>query len=415
MSETPAERLSRRLAKRKVEIEAEAKFKAQAKAQAKAKINAEAMLAALKYTPKEIVAHLDRFVRGQDAAKRTLALAVYQHYLGLSQRKNQDSKTSFKLPFGSQHTLLIGNSGCGKSYLVKLLAQLLDVPYFTISAASLVPSGCLHGFSVNDVLESLYMSTNKNINNTQRGIIFIDEIDKIHLKGDRRHDAFIQGVQDSLLTALDGSSFSISSTGQRYLPTSSRINVDTTGILFICAGAFAGLDKIIEQRLQQNQKTMMGFAAIDSTGVKNTLSHRDNKILQKIKTADLIKFGLIPEFVGRFNSISVLNSLESEDLIAILLNAEDSILQQKKNLFNFYNIELTVTQAALEAIAKKALILNTGVRALARVVNECFREIEFQLPELAQAEICQITITEQTISDRTSFISASSLSQTQSL
>ena len=220
--ETPAERLRRVLSEREAERKAEAK----AQVQAKAKIEAEAMLAALKYTPKEIVAHLDRFVRKQDAAKRTLALAVYQHYLGLSQKANQDSETSFKLPFGSQHTLLIGNSGCGKSYLIKLLAQLLDVPYFTISAASLVPAGCPHGFSVNNVIESLYMSTNKNLKLTQKAIVFIDEIDKIHLKGDLKHDAFIQGIQDSLLTALDGSSFNISSTGQRFLPTASRIDIE---------------------------------------------------------------------------------------------------------------------------------------------------------------------------------------------
>ena len=311
--------------------------------------------------------------------------------------------------------MLIGNSGCGKSYLVKLLAQLIDVPYYTISAANLVPSGCLHGFSVNDVLEALYLSTNKNLDLTQRAIIFIDEIDKIHLKGELKHDAFIQGVQDSLLTALDGSSFSISATGQRYLPTSSRIDVDTTGILFICAGAFAGLDKIIARRLQKNQKTTVGFDLINHNNPEEKRSLQDSQILQKVETADLVEFGLIPEFVGRFTSVSVLDSLNSKDLIEILLNSQDSVLQQKKNLFNFYDIELTITQTALEAIAEKALALNTGVRSLTRIVNSCLREIEFQLPELAQAGISQITVTEQTLENSKDFIQTPSFTKTQSL
>ncbi|MEO0926984.1 MAG: AAA family ATPase [Cyanobacteria bacterium J06643_13] len=405
------ETLRRVLAEREAEREAEKKSAQEAKDKAKA----EAILAALRYTPREIVSYLDRFVRQQDAAKRTLALAVYQHYLGLSQRENQDSETSFKLPFGSQHILLIGNSGCGKSYLVKLLAQLIDVPYYTISAANLVPSGCLHGFSVNDVLEALYLSSNRNLDLTQRAIIFIDEIDKIHLKGELKHDAFIQGVQDSLLTALDGSSFSISSAGQRYLPTSSRIDVDTTGILFICAGAFAGLDKIIERRLQKNQKTTVGFDLINHNNSEEMRSQQDSQILQKVETADLVEFGLIPEFVGRFTSVSVLDSLNSKDLIEILLNSQDSVWQQKQNLFNFYDIELTITPAALEAIAEKALALNTGVRSLTRIVNDCLREIEFQLPELAQAGISQITVTEQTLENSSDFVQTSSLAKTQSL
>jgi ATP-dependent Clp protease ATP-binding subunit ClpX len=183
--------------------------------------------------PSEIVAHLDRSVRGQEEVKRALANGAYYHLLGLAHRSTtQAEQTTIGLPFGSQHLLLIGASGSGKSYLVKLLTQLLDVPYTFISAASLVPSGCAYGTSINDVIESHYLACKKDIDRAQKGIIFIDEIDKIRLWGDTRHDSYMQGVQDGMLTVLDGCPISVSTAGQRYLPMAPRVDIDTTGILF---------------------------------------------------------------------------------------------------------------------------------------------------------------------------------------
>lgn len=346
-------------------------------------------------TPRQIVAHLDLFVRGQENAKRALASAVYYHYLGFAKLKQTDKKATQGLPFGSQSILLIGSSGCGKSYLVKLLSQYLDIPHITISAASLVPTGCPHGFTINDVIESLYLSCNKNVERTQQSIVFIDEIDKIRLWGEPKHDAFIQGIQDALLTTLDGSPISISSGGQRFLPMSPRIDIETTGILFICGGAFAGLTDIIQSRLSSETKKKIGFETTYTNAQSLTLSKAN--LLNSIITEDLVEFGLIREFIGRFNSISTLNPLDTEDLIQILVSAQDSILFKKRQLFAFYGIELIVIEPALEAIARKALSLNIGVRGLNRVVQDCLRDTEYQLPELSESGVCQVLVDEKTV------------------
>jgi ATP-dependent Clp protease ATP-binding subunit ClpX len=324
--------------------------------------------------PSEIVAYLDRSVRGQEEAKRALANSAYYHFLGLHHHHTtQQEPTTPGLPFGSQHLLLIGASGCGKSYLVKLLAQLLHVPYTFISAASLVPSGCLYGTSINDLIESHYLACDQKIEQAQKGIIFIDEIDKIRLWGDLKHDSFIQGIQDALLTALDGCPVSVSSTGQRYLPMSPRINIDTTGILFICAGAFGGLSETIGTRLSTSRKHSLGFSCTEIKQVTEKQSFEEQEILKQVETEDLVNYGLIPEFIGRFTTISVLDSLNSEDLIEILVSATDSIFHKKKSLFALYGIELVFTKSALNAIANQALALKTGARALTRVFQDCLR------------------------------------------
>jgi ATP-dependent Clp protease ATP-binding subunit ClpX len=348
-------------------------------------------------TPSQIVAYLDRYVRGQNEAKRVLANSSYYHYQGLNYRDtNKEEQTTLGLPFGSQHTLLIGSSGSGKSYLIKLLAKFLNVSYTFISAASLVPSGCSYGTSINDVIEAHYLGCDKDIDCTQRGIIFIDEIDKIRLWGDTKHDSYMQGVQDGMLTVLDGCPVSVSTAGQRYLPLAPRVDIDTTGILFICAGAFANLPKTIRARLALKSPSSIGFSTqIDKSTEAKALS--DEEILKQVETEDLVKYGLLPEFIGRFAAISVLDPLTCDDLISILETAKDSIFDKKKKLFALYGIELVFTKPALEAIATKALALKTGARALTRVFQDCLRDIEFQLPELAEAGVCQITIDEENL------------------
>jgi ATP-dependent Clp protease ATP-binding subunit ClpX len=347
--------------------------------------------------PTQIVSHLDRFVRGQEKVKRALANAAYYHYQGLYYRDTtKEEQTTPGLPFGFQHLLLIGASGCGKSYLVKLLAQLLEVPYTFISAASLVPSGCPYGTSINDVIETHYLACEKKIDRAQKGIIFIDEIDKIRLWGDTRHDSYMQGVQDGMLTVLDGCPVSVSSAGQRYLPMAPRVDIDTTGILFICAGAFARLPETIRARLSSRSSSSIGFSTqLDKSTETKSLS--DEEILKQVETEDLVQYGLLPEFIGRFAAISVLDTLTCDDLVSILETAQDSIFNKKKKLFALYGIELVFTKLALEAIATKALALKTGARALTRVFQDYLRDIEYQLPELAKAGVCQIAIEESTI------------------
>jgi ATP-dependent Clp protease ATP-binding subunit ClpX len=348
-------------------------------------------------TPSQIVANLDLFVRGQSETKRALANAAHYHLLGVHYRDyNEEDETAMGLPFGSQHLLLIGASGSGKSYLIKKLAQYLDVPYTFASAASLVPSGCAYGISINDVIESHYLACDKNIDRAQTGIIFIDEIDKIRLWGDTRHDSYMQGVQDGMLTVLDGCPVSVSTAGQRYLPIAPRVDIDTTGILFICAGAFAKLPETIHTRLSQQSSGTMGFGM--EIGVTTEAKiFKDEEILKQVQTEDLVNYGLLPEFIGRFAAISVLDTLNCEDLVAILVSATDSILAKKKKLFGLYGIELVLTESALRAIATKALTLKTGARALNRVFQDYLRDIEYQLPELAEAGVCQITVNEESI------------------
>jgi ATP-dependent Clp protease ATP-binding subunit ClpX len=347
-------------------------------------------------TPREMVAYLDRFVRGQKEAKQALVLAIYRHYLGLESLNlvadEEDEKNSQGLPFGSQHLLLIGPSGSGKSYLIQLIAKFLGVPYSFTSATSLVQTGYV-GTSINDLVESLYLRSDRDIAKTQRGIICIDEIDKVKDHGESL-DVNGKGVQNALLTILDGRPVSISSTGNR---NDSKIDIDTTGILFICAGAFVGLPEIIRTRLSQGKKKSIGFSLTQTDEAIASKSFNEEEILKAVETDDLVSFGFIPEFIGRFSAISVLNALKVEDLLEILVSTKDSILYKKKKLFALHDIELVFTKPALKAIASKALALKTGARALTRVFQDCLTEIEYQLPELAEAGVCKITINKGTV------------------
>lgn len=341
-------------------------------------------------TPREMVAYLDQFVRGQEKAKQALALTIYRHYLGLEylNRDGEEEKNSQGLPFGSQHILFIGPSGSGKSYLIQLIAKFLGVPYSFTSATSLVQTGYV-GTTIGDVVESLYLRSDQDITQTQRGIIFIDEIDKVRVHAGESLDINGEGVQNALLTILDGRPVSISSTGNR---NDSKIDIDTTGILFICAGVFVGLPEIIRTRLSQGKKQSLGFSLTQTDGAIASKSFDEEEILETVLTDDLVNFGFIPEFIGRFTAISVLNELKVEDLIEILILTQDSIFHKKKKLFDLHGLELVFTKPALKAIASKALALKTGARALTRVFQDCLTEIEYQLPELAQSGVCKVTI-----------------------
>jgi ATP-dependent Clp protease ATP-binding subunit ClpX len=304
----------------------------------------------------------------------------------------EEEKNSQGLPFGSQHLLLIGPSGSGKSYLVQLIAKFLGVPYSFTSATSLVQTGYV-GTTINDLVESLYLRSDRSFAKTQRGIIFIDEIDKVPVHGESL-DVNGEGVQNALLTILDGRPVSISSTGNRH---DSKIDIDTTGILFICAGAFVGLPEIIRNRLSQGKKQSIGFNLTQIDKAIAPKSVNEEELLKTVLTDDLVNFGFIPEFIGRFAAISVLNALKVEDLLEILVSTQDSIFHKKKKLFALHGIELVFTKPALSAIASSALALKTGARALTRVFQDCLTEIEYQLPELAEAGVCQVTINKGTV------------------
>jgi ATP-dependent Clp protease ATP-binding subunit ClpX len=349
-------------------------------------------------TPRQIVAHLDQSVQGQTEAKKALALAIHQHYLGLAYNehlKENNDEYPEKLPFGSQHLLLIGPSGSGKSYLVQLIAQFLQVPYTFVAATSLVQTGYV-GTHTQDMIQSLYLRSGQDAAQTERGIIFIDEIDKVRVHRGESLDVNGEGVQNALLTVLDGRPITISQTSDSH---SLKIEINTTGILFICAGAFAaGLSDLIRDRLSQSHRTSLGFIFPENNTEKAKVKDLDDaEWLKQVETEDLVKFGFIPEFIGRFSHLSVLDALTVDHLVEILLKTQDSVLSQKQALFALHGIELNFTRPALKAIAEKALALKTGARALTRILKDCLKEIEYQLPELAQEGVSEITFNKTSV------------------
>jgi ATP-dependent Clp protease ATP-binding subunit ClpX len=329
-------------------------------------------------TPSEIVSHLNNFVKGQNYAKKAIALALYTHCLQILNCYS-DGKTSEEEfdSFIPQHLLLIGPTGCGKSYLVKKATEYLNIHCSFFSATSLVQTGYV-GLRIDEMIQAHYFRANKNQNKTQQSIIFLDEIDKIRVQ---RHsegpDVSGEGVQNALLTLLDGSPINIYANEDKN--DNQKVEIDTKGILFIGTGAFAaGLADIIRNRTQE-------------TDLSN------EEILSLVDTEDLVKFGFIPELIGRFSRLVPLETLKSADLVDILLQSKESPLKKHKHLFSLHGIELDFTPSALSIIAKKAIQLKTGARALNRTFQQSLLDLEFQLPELAQKGVNKIIIDEYSL------------------